>query len=116
MLRSIGFISCSFEEIVVFLRGEDVADMGYTDAVGDESYNLLLSDRRAETVALALSEYFGVRPENMVVQGYGGTLSTGSGAGSGASEPQDCGGPDHGPDPAELRFPRSLLARPWIML
>ncbi|MBW0159292.1 OmpA family protein [Sedimentimonas flavescens] len=44
---------------------------GYTDAVGDESYNLLLSDRRAETVALALSEYFGVRPENIVVQGYG---------------------------------------------
>ncbi|WP_112323989.1 OmpA family protein [Oceanibium sediminis] len=44
---------------------------GYTDAIGDESYNLLLSDRRAESVALALSEYFGVRPENMVVQGYG---------------------------------------------
>lgn len=44
---------------------------GYTDAVGDESYNLLLSDRRAETVALALSEYFNVRPENIVVQGYG---------------------------------------------
>ena len=71
MLRSIGFISCCFEEIVVFLRGEDVADMGYTDAVGDESYNFLFSDRRAETVALALSEYFGVRPENLVVQGYG---------------------------------------------
>jgi len=45
--------------------------MGYTDAVGDESYNFLLSDRRAETVALALSEYFGARPENMVVQGNG---------------------------------------------
>ena len=44
---------------------------GYTDAVGDESNNLLLSDRRAETVALALTEYFGVWPENMVVQGYG---------------------------------------------
>jgi outer membrane protein OmpA-like peptidoglycan-associated protein len=44
---------------------------GYTDAVGDESYNLLLSDRRAETVALALSEYFGVPPENLVAQGYG---------------------------------------------
>ena len=28
---------------------------GNTDAVGDESYNLLLSDRRAESVALALS-------------------------------------------------------------
>jgi outer membrane protein OmpA-like peptidoglycan-associated protein len=44
---------------------------GYTDAVGDESYNLLLSDRRAETVALALSEYFGVPLENLVAQGYG---------------------------------------------
>ncbi|MFI0396167.1 OmpA family protein [Paracoccus jiaweipingae] len=44
---------------------------GYTDAVGDAGYNLALSDRRAETVALALSEYFAVPPENMVVQGYG---------------------------------------------
>lgn len=44
---------------------------GYTDAVGEAGYNLLLSDRRAETVALALNEYFGVPAENMVVQGYG---------------------------------------------
>lgn len=44
---------------------------GHTDAVGDAGYNLLLSDRRAETVALALNEYFGVPTENMVVQGYG---------------------------------------------
>ena len=44
--------------------------MGYTDAAGDESYNLLLSDRRAETVALARSEQFGMRAENMVVQGH----------------------------------------------
>ncbi|MFU8882033.1 MAG: OmpA family protein, partial [Rhodobacterales bacterium] len=44
---------------------------GYTDAVGNAAFNLLLSDRRAESVALALSEYFGVPPENMVVQGYG---------------------------------------------
>src|SRR5690606_37822862 len=44
---------------------------GYTDAVGDEAYNLLLSDRRAESVALALTVYFAVPPENMVVQGYG---------------------------------------------
>jgi outer membrane protein OmpA-like peptidoglycan-associated protein len=44
---------------------------GHTDAVGNAGYNLLLSDRRAESVALALSEYFGVPAENMVVQGYG---------------------------------------------
>ncbi|MEX3315154.1 OmpA family protein [Sulfitobacter sp. PS-8MA] len=44
---------------------------GHTDAVGDASYNLALSDRRAETVALALTEYFDVPPENLVTQGYG---------------------------------------------
>lgn len=44
---------------------------GHTDAVGDAGYNLALSDRRAETVALALTEYFDVPPENMITQGYG---------------------------------------------
>lgn len=44
---------------------------GHTDAIGDPGYNLLLSDRRAESVALALTEYFDVPPENMVIQGYG---------------------------------------------
>ena len=44
---------------------------GHTDAVGSASMNLALSDRRAESVALALTEYFDVPPENMVVQGYG---------------------------------------------
>ena len=44
---------------------------GHTDAVGDAAYNLALSDRRAELVALALTEYFDVPPENMVLQGYG---------------------------------------------
>lgn len=44
---------------------------GHTDAVGDPAYNLALSDRRAESLALALTEYFDVPPENMVVQGYG---------------------------------------------
>ncbi|MBM2577668.1 OmpA family protein [Jannaschia sp. Os4] len=44
---------------------------GHTDAVGDAAYNLALSDRRAESLALALNEYFDVPVENMVVQGYG---------------------------------------------
>ena len=44
---------------------------GHTDAVGNAAYNLALSDRRAESVALALTEYFDVPPENLVIQGYG---------------------------------------------
>ena len=44
---------------------------GHTDAVGSASFNLALSDRRAESVALALTEYFGVPPQNMIIQGYG---------------------------------------------
>ena len=44
---------------------------GHTDAVGSAASNLTLSDRRAESVALALTEYFRIPPENMVVQGYG---------------------------------------------
>ncbi|MGO4855100.1 OmpA family protein [Phaeovulum sp. W22_SRMD_FR3] len=44
---------------------------GHTDAVGNDAFNLALSDRRAESVALALTEYFDVPAENLVVQGYG---------------------------------------------
>ena len=44
---------------------------GHTDATGKAALNLALSDRRAESVALALTEYFDIPPENMVVQGYG---------------------------------------------
>lgn len=44
---------------------------GHTDAVGADVDNLSLSDRRAESVALALSQAFGVPPENLVTQGYG---------------------------------------------
>ncbi len=51
--------------------GEVFLIEGHTDAVGQYSYNLALSDRRAESVALALTEYFDVPPENMVLQGYG---------------------------------------------
>ena len=51
--------------------GEVFLIEGHTDAVGAATYNLALSDRRAETVALALTEYFDVPPENMITQGYG---------------------------------------------
>ena len=46
---------------------------GHTDATGSGALNLALSDRRAESVALALTEYFDISPENMVIQGYGET-------------------------------------------
>ena len=51
--------------------GEVFLIEGHTDAVGSGASNLALSDRRAESVALALTEYFDVPPENVVVQGYG---------------------------------------------
>ena len=44
---------------------------GFTDAVGSDVDNLSLSDRRAETVAIVLSQQFGVPPENLSTQGYG---------------------------------------------
>ncbi|PZX39437.1 outer membrane protein OmpA-like peptidoglycan-associated protein [Roseinatronobacter thiooxidans] len=44
---------------------------GHTDATGPASYNLALSDRRAESVALALTEFFEIPPENLIIQGYG---------------------------------------------
>jgi outer membrane protein OmpA-like peptidoglycan-associated protein len=44
---------------------------GHTDAVGSDVDNLSLSDRRAETVAVVLTEQFQVPAENLSTQGYG---------------------------------------------
>jgi outer membrane protein OmpA-like peptidoglycan-associated protein len=44
---------------------------GHTDAVGVPEANLALSDRRAEAVAEALTNAFGIPPENLTTQGYG---------------------------------------------
>src|SRR5207248_8455526 len=44
---------------------------GHTDAVGSDIDNLSLSDRRAESVALVLTQQFGVLSENLTTQGYG---------------------------------------------
>lgn len=44
---------------------------GHTDAVGSDIDNLSLSDRRAESVAIALTEEFEIPPENLMTQGYG---------------------------------------------
>ena len=44
---------------------------GHTDAVGSDLANLALSDRRAEAVADALTDFFDIPPENLATQGYG---------------------------------------------
>jgi len=44
---------------------------GHTDAVGSDTANLALSDRRAEAVAEALTNVFDIPPENLATQGYG---------------------------------------------
>ena len=51
--------------------GEVFLIEGHTDTVGSEIDNLSLSDRRAEAVALVLSQQFGVPAENLTTQGYG---------------------------------------------
>jgi outer membrane protein OmpA-like peptidoglycan-associated protein len=47
---------------------------GHTDAVGNPEDNLTLSDRRAEAIAIILTQDFQVPPENLLQQGYGETL------------------------------------------
>lgn len=44
---------------------------GHTDAVGSDISNLDLSDRRAETIAIVLSDVYDIPPENLTTQGYG---------------------------------------------
>ncbi|KWV45966.1 hypothetical protein AS156_23310 [Bradyrhizobium macuxiense] len=44
---------------------------GHTDAVGNDTDNLSLSDRRAQSAAELLTQQFGVPAENLTSQGYG---------------------------------------------
>ncbi len=44
---------------------------GHTDAVGSDESNLILSDERADSVAVVLTDAFGIPPENLTTQGYG---------------------------------------------
>jgi len=69
--KSLNGLGKFISQMIATNPGEVFLIEGHTDAVGSAASNLTLSDRRAETVAKALTEYFGVPPENMVVQGYG---------------------------------------------
>ncbi|WP_244639279.1 OmpA family protein [Aureimonas endophytica] len=61
----------AIKKIVGTDPGETFLVEGHTDAVGSAEANLVLSDRRAESVAKALSQYFDIPAENLVTQGYG---------------------------------------------
>lgn len=69
--RALAALGNAMKQVIAERPGEVFLIEGHTDAVGSWTYNLALSDRRAESVALALTEYFDVPPENMVLQGYG---------------------------------------------
>jgi outer membrane protein OmpA-like peptidoglycan-associated protein len=69
--RSLVRLGILVEEMLLDNPREVFLIEGHTDAVGSDSFNLALSDRRAESVALALTEAFRIPPENLIVQGYG---------------------------------------------
>jgi OmpA-OmpF porin, OOP family len=64
-------IAAAIKRAVARNPGEVFLIEGHTDAVGADVDNLSLSDRRAESVALALAEQFQVPAENLTSQGYG---------------------------------------------
>ncbi len=68
---------------------------GHTDAVGTEEDNLSLSDRRAEAVAVALTEQFQIPPENLTTQGYGEQQLKVPVQGPDEAEPPRHGAPHH---------------------
>jgi len=71
--RNLAELGRVMQDLLEVNPGEVFLVEGHTDATGPAALNLVLSDRRAESVALALTEYFDIPPENMVVQGYGET-------------------------------------------
>src|SRR5262249_21229775 len=64
-------IAAAMQRVLARRPNEGFLIEGHTDAVGSDLDNLTLSARRAETVAVILTETFQVPPENLVTQGYG---------------------------------------------
>lgn len=55
------------------LKGSTFFVAGHTDAVGGESYNQDLSERRADAIKKVLIEEFGLKASDLVTVGYGKT-------------------------------------------
>ncbi len=61
----------TIERIIASHPNEVFLIEGHTDAVGRAEYNQRLSERRAEAVKRALTEFFYIPAENLVTVGYG---------------------------------------------
>lgn len=68
---SLAIVADAMRQLLAENPGEVFLIEGHTDAVGSDISNLALSDARAETVAIVLTQNFGIPPENLVTQGYG---------------------------------------------
>jgi outer membrane protein OmpA-like peptidoglycan-associated protein len=55
------------------LKGSTFVVAGHTDAIGGETYNQDLSERRADTIKRYLTEKYGINGANLVTVGYGKT-------------------------------------------
>ena len=55
------------------LKGSTFVIAGHTDAIGGESYNQDLSERRADTIKRYLTEKYGIVGTDLVTVGYGKT-------------------------------------------
>jgi outer membrane protein OmpA-like peptidoglycan-associated protein len=69
--EALAAVGQAIEDILAQSPDEIFLIEGHTDAVGSDTDNLVLSDRRAEAIAVALSSNFEIAPENLVTQGYG---------------------------------------------
>jgi outer membrane protein OmpA-like peptidoglycan-associated protein len=64
-------VAAAMEKLLKENPAETFLIEGHTDAFGSDDANLALSDQRAEAVAEALTNVFGIQPENLAPQGYG---------------------------------------------
>ncbi|MHC5231864.1 OmpA family protein [Brucella sp. LJL56] len=64
-------VATAMQKVLAKDPGETFFIEGHTDAVGSDRSNLVLSDKRAESVASLLTEVYDIPPENLVTQGYG---------------------------------------------
>jgi len=64
-------VANAMQKVLAKDPGETFFIEGHTDAVGSDRSNLVLSDKRAESVASLLTEVYDIPAENLVTQGYG---------------------------------------------
>ena len=70
-MQALGALGDAMGQVLAENPAEVYLIEGHTDAVGSDNDNLILSDERAESVAVALSQNFDIPAENLVTEGYG---------------------------------------------